>query len=207
MKSNTTTQATSPSNPPSRPYEEWRDGPPPAIVEATDEIPFSRFQPDNLRWNFLNLTPTIRRCITLLFFGLVNWLLLAPAGTFRDIHVFLSQQDKLAHFLIFAILSWLLRWSIPSLWAKGRLQYLVILALISYGTAAESIQPLLAKAGRTFEWGDLLMNGTGIAVGLRLFAVMVYKVPAGGHCLKSKGYRSITAANRIPNHVSNSSSR
>jgi len=127
-----------------------------------------KLAPITMRWRLLNWPPLARRIVTLAFFCFLNWLLLAPAETFRDVHVFLSHQDKLAHFVIFAVMAGLSRWSVPIGLTTGRWRPVLLLTLLAYGTAAESFQPLMAAAGRTFQWMDLLMNWTGAVAGVWL---------------------------------------
>lgn len=125
-----------------------------------------KLTPISMRWRLLNWPPVARRLVTLAFFCFLNWLLLSPAETFRNVHLFLSNQDKLAHLLIFAVMAGLSRWSIPQAWAEGRWRPCLLLTLLAYGTAVESFQPLLAAAGRAFQWADLLMNWTGSFAGV-----------------------------------------
>ena len=122
--------------------------------------------PITLRWGWLNWPANLRRATTVVFLAFANWLFLAPAATFRDVHVFLSQQDKIAHFGIFGILSGLVRWSIPAVWGTGWRRALLFLALIAYGAAIECIQLLMPSTGRSFEWMDLLWDCIGIATGV-----------------------------------------
>ena len=48
--------------------------------------------PISLRWGWLNWPANLRRATTVVFLAFANWLFLAPAATFRDVHVFLAQQ-------------------------------------------------------------------------------------------------------------------
>jgi VanZ family protein len=121
-----------------------------------------------MRWGWLDWPASARRTATLAFLLFMNWLLLAPARTFSDVHIFLSHQDKIAHCGIFAALAGLVRWSVPAGWGKGRQRAAVILTLLFYGAAIECVQPLLPGAGRTFEWLDLLMDFIGVGMGVWL---------------------------------------
>ncbi len=124
--------------------------------------------PDVMRWGWLNWPAKGRRAVTLLFLVLINWLLLAPAGTFREVHVFLSHQDKIAHFGMFGILTGLARWSAPATWSQGWRRPVFILALVAYGLATDCLQLLLPSLGRNFEWLDLASDAVGVAFGLWL---------------------------------------
>lgn len=122
--------------------------------------------PVSMRWRWLNWPATPRRTVTLVFLVFFNWLFLAPASTFRDVHLFLSHQDKLAHFGIFGILTGLVRWSIPAPWGEGKTRVGMILALLAYGAGIECLQPFMPGAGRTFEWTDLLLDAVGVFMGI-----------------------------------------
>jgi len=95
-----------------------------------------------------------------------NWILLAPAAIFQDVHVFLSHQDKIAHFGIFGVLTWLFRWSIPARWGSGWKRVCFICSLAAYGAAIEFVQPLIPGAGRSFEWMDMFWDCVGVAAGV-----------------------------------------
>ncbi|MEI6970282.1 MAG: VanZ family protein [bacterium] len=110
--------------------------------------------PISMRWSWLNW-PVPARCLTT-FAVLVftSWLFLAPGDTFQDVHVFLSQQDKIAHFGIFCLLAGLIRWSIPADWGQGGRRLILAAALLGYGAAIECVQLLIPELGRSFEWMD-----------------------------------------------------
>jgi VanZ family protein len=122
--------------------------------------------PISMRWNWLNWPAPARRLTTFVFLVSINWLFLAPAGTFQDVHIFLSHQDKIAHFCIFGLLAGLIRWSIPADWGEGKRRLILAGALIGYGAAIECVQLLLPELGRSFEWMDLLMDTLGVVIGL-----------------------------------------
>jgi VanZ family protein len=124
--------------------------------------------PAVMRWGWLNWPASARRSVTLGFLILINWLLLAPAGTFREVHIFLSHQDKIVHFGMFGLLTGLARWSIPAPWGQGWKRPVFILSLVSYGLATECLQLLMPSLGRNFEWSDLACDAIGIAFGLWL---------------------------------------
>ncbi len=118
-----------------------------------------------MRWGWLDWPGYARWSVTLAFLLLVNWLLFAPSTTFKDVHQFLAYQDKLTHFGIFGVLAGMVRWSVPGLWGSGWMRVILVLALAGYGVGTECIQPLIPRAGRSFEWRDLLMDGVGMAAG------------------------------------------
>ena len=121
--------------------------------------------PMRTRVRWLDWPGTARWAVTFSFFAAVNWLLLAPAQTFHDIHVFLACQDKIAHASIFLTLSLLVRWSSPAAWWRGWVQAVVLGALALYAGTIEVFQPLLTKAGRYFEWLDMASNFAGVIAG------------------------------------------
>ena len=66
-------------------------------------------------------------------------------------------NDKLIHFLAFAVLVLPLGWARPTwlLWVAA--------VALAYGAAIEVIQP---HVGRSGEWGDLMADGLGILAGV-----------------------------------------
>jgi VanZ family protein len=68
--------------------------------------------------------------------------------------------DKSNHALAFAALAFTAVWA---LWPR-RAWWVLAAALLAYGGAIEIAQSLLPP--RTAEWGDLLADGVGIALGL-----------------------------------------
>lgn len=131
-----------------------------------------------MRWKWLNWPANARRTLTFVFLVFVNWLFLTPASTFKDVHIFLSHQDKLVHFGIFCALTGLIRWSIPGHWGEGKMRIVLILTLLAYGTGIECLQPLMPGAGRSFEWMDLLLDGIGVAFGGWVCEQLARKKPA-----------------------------
>jgi VanZ family protein len=119
-----------------------------------------------MRWWWLDWPGYARWSVTLAYLVLVNWLLLAPGKTFRDIHLVLAYQDKVAHFGIFGVLTGLLCWSVPAMRSRWRKRVLILLAMVGYGVAIECIQPLIPNSGRSFEWLDMLLDGIGATAGL-----------------------------------------
>jgi len=128
-------------------------------------------EPVQTRWPWFNWPSWARRILTLSFLALVNWLMLAPAGVFRGIHVFLAHQDKIAHFGIFLTLAFLVRWSLNR---ERIVQAAVFVALVIYAGSIEVFQPLLTKMSRGFEWLDLVSNYVGIFTGWYLFGKTVF---------------------------------
>ena len=117
------------------------------------------------RWARFNWSSRARWALTVVFWVLVNLLLLAPAQTFRDVSQIFPFQDKIVHLAIFGILAALIRWSIPNPWGRGWKGGLVRLVLMSYGTGTECLQALFSSLGRSFEWADILMDCIGIVLG------------------------------------------
>ena len=131
-----------------------------------------------MRWGWLNWPAPVRRTVTLGFLGFVNWLMLAPAGTFREVHLFLAHQDKLAHLGIFGLLTGMIRWSVPASWGESWKRLLLLLALVAYCLATECLQLLMPSLGRNFEWSDLVCDVIGVALGLWLCEHLVRRDPA-----------------------------
>ncbi len=110
------------------------------------------------------------RLTTALFFLAVNWLMLAPASTFKRVREFLPYQDKIAHGALFLLLAALVRWSLPA--GDGRRRPGIFAALILYAGVIEALQPVLGGAGRQFDWWDMASNLTGVCSGWLLFRVV-----------------------------------
>ena len=134
-----------------------------------------RSAPAATRWALLDWPGWARLALLAAFFALVNWMIFAPASSFKDVHEFLEHQDKIAHGAIFLALACLTRWSLPGAAARGRgdawLRYAAPAALVLYASSAELLQPLLGGEGRTFEWLDLAFNVCGSAAGWLFFGV------------------------------------
>jgi VanZ family protein len=129
------------------------------------------------RWARLNWSSRARWALTAAFWVLANLLLLTPSQTFRDVGQFLPFQDKIVHLAIFGVLAALIRWSIPTLWSRGWKGGLVLLVLMLYGAGTECLQTLFSGLGRSFEWGDILMDCIGVVVGQLLCGWV--SIPAG----------------------------
>lgn len=106
-----------------------------------------------------------------LFFPVLNWLLLAPASTFREVRKFLPHQDKIAHATLFLVLVFLVRWSLPAGAGRGWRRLGIFATLILYAGAIEALQPVLGGAGRQFDWWDMACNIAGVCAGWVLFGV------------------------------------
>lgn len=125
----------------------------------------TRSEAEDLRGSRLDVRPAIRRAVALLFFAVLNWLMLTPAETFEHVDIFFANEDKLAHAAAFFVLALLARWSLPLNCGRGRRGVLALSALLVYGAAIEALQPVLGGAGRLFEWSDLVCNLAGIGAG------------------------------------------
>ncbi|TAN40926.1 MAG: hypothetical protein EPN25_06230 [Nitrospirae bacterium] len=112
-----------------------------------------------------NLPGWFRWSVTVLYLGLVNWLLLAPSSVFKKVPSVWQYQDKLVHFGIFLLLALLLRWSLPMEYSRGRKGLAVLAGFMIYAASIEVLQPLLTKTDRVFEWPDLLSNIAGLITG------------------------------------------
>lgn len=121
--------------------------------------------PVKTRWSLFDWPIWARWSVTLPFLTLFNWMLLAPGGVFKKVHVFLAHQDKIAHVAIFLALAMLVRWSVPGEYGRGWLRVAVITVVLIYTGSIEFTQLLLKKAGRSFEWLDMACNYAGVTAG------------------------------------------
>jgi len=133
--------------------------------------------PAETRWPLLNWPGWSRRVVLACFFAVLNWMIFAPAETFKDVDRYFAHQDKIVHCAIFLVLALLVRWSLPAGSARngvdGWLRYGVPAALALYACSTEVLQPLIAGKGRQFEWLDMASNITGICSGWLLFGVVI----------------------------------
>lgn len=133
--------------------------------------------PVETRWAVLNRPGWLRLTVLVGFFAALNWMIFAPAETFREVHLFLAYEDKIAHGAIFLTLAWLARWSVPVGAARENvdrwLRYGVPAALVVYACSTELLQPLLGGKGRQFEWLDMASNFTGLCLGWLLFGAAI----------------------------------
>lgn len=105
------------------------------------------------------------RLILALFFPVLNWLMLAPASAFREIREFLPHQDKIGHSVLFLVLAFLARGSLPARGGRGWRRHGVFAALVMYAGSTEALQPVIGGAGRTFDWLDMACNHAGVCGG------------------------------------------
>ena len=92
--------------------------------------------------------------LTLMIAGFILWGTLSPPGPPGPP---LPLSDKQVHALAFAVLV------MPLGWQNVRHAAWLVPAALALGATIELVQPMV---GRGAEWGDLLADGIGIAVGL-----------------------------------------
>lgn len=133
--------------------------------------------PVETRWALFNWPGGARLALLAGYFALVNWMIFAPADSFKKVHEFFAHQDKIAHGAIFLLLAALARWSFPGCGARTRvdgwLRYGVPAALVLFACSAEALQPLIGGPGRRFEWLDMASNLTGLLLGRLFFAAAI----------------------------------
>ncbi len=122
----------------------------------------------SMRWRWLNWPVFARRLAAGVYYLLLTWLLLAPIKSMPDVDRFFAHQDKLAHFVMFGLLSGIVVWAIPVVWGRGWRRLVMMALLMIYGIAIECVQPLMPGAGRSFEWLDMLFDGMGVVLGVWL---------------------------------------
>ncbi len=139
--------------------------------------------PVQTRWSLLNQPGWVRVTLAAGFFAALNWMIFAPASSFREVHLFFANEDKLAHGAIFLTLAWLVRWSVPVGAARKRfdrlLRYGVPASLVLYACSTEVLQPLVGGKGRQFEWLDMASNFTGLCAGWLLFGAVIAGAEGG----------------------------
>lgn len=111
---------------------------------------------------------TVWRVLLVLLLCAISYLALTPAPP-RDMD---TGWDKANHFLAFASLAFSGHWSA----AARRTRYLLLpAALVAYGGAVEVIQMFVPH--RSSEWGDLLADSIGIALGLAAALLVLQLLP------------------------------
>ena len=133
--------------------------------------------PAETRWALLNWPGWARQAVLASFFAALNWLIFAPADSFKEVDELFAHQDKIAHGLMFLLLTCLARWSSPAGAARvgvGRFsRYGVPAALLLHACSAEVLQPLIGGKGRQFEWLDMASNITGLFLGWLFFGAAI----------------------------------
>lgn len=106
--------------------------------------------------------------IALLLIFTISWGSLARASEVPTLS--LPYSDKLVHFTTYLCLAaWL-----GFICQKKAFPY-VFLFVASMGLAIEILQPIISN--RFFEWGDLVANTLGQAIGLTLAQTLLFKFP------------------------------
>jgi VanZ family protein len=82
-----------------------------------------------------------------------------------------NQTDKLAHFLAYTVLAWLLAmaWQASTGWLNGRHLRFVWLAIIAFAALDEVTQPMFGRTASIWDW---LADAAGAALGILLFALI-----------------------------------
>ena len=97
-----------------------------------------------------------------LYIALLTFLTLAPGSTFPEMPTWGLSWDKVVHFLLFAVLAFLLVLVYyPQPFLKNLL--VIVTFCVIYGLLLETAQILIP--GRFFSWQDQLANTLGAAVG------------------------------------------
>lgn len=107
----------------------------------------------------------IRRTISGIYLLLITSLSLFPSNTFEEIPYLFEHMDKVIHFLIYGGLSALLCWTFPRKNQKMLLYFTAIVLFCTlYGIFMEILQGTFRELDRSFSWGDMIANITGVIV-------------------------------------------
>ncbi len=101
--------------------------------------------------------------ILLCYTALITYASLAPSGDINK-WPFPEHTDKLVHFMMYAIQTYLLSWSIPKhtdVTSRNSLVFICACLAASYGLAMEFLQYAITSGDRLFALGDILANITG----------------------------------------------
>lgn len=103
----------------------------------------------------------VRWAMLVTYAGIVTWLSLAPAETFRGLPPFLLAQSKALHFLLYGVLVSLARWAMAAHWTVRPAFLVVVAGASAYGALMEMLQGALVRYHRTFEFSDIIANSLG----------------------------------------------
>lgn len=112
---------------------------------------------------FFSLNQSLRIFIVLLYAGSIAVLSMLPPQDLPSIPLF-EGADKVVHFLMYFIFSFLLCWAFKTE-NKFRRWIWVTSIAICWGIFMEYIQ-LFMHLGRSFSWYDVMANSFGVMVGI-----------------------------------------
>ncbi len=102
----------------------------------------------------------------------ITLLSLIPTDNLKEFSVEILSFDKIAHFFIYAVLSFFIAWGIKKyhMYKNMSLKLLVLIFLITslYGIGIEYVQDSIST-GRHFEYYDIIANISGSFIGLLFF--------------------------------------
>lgn len=111
--------------------------------------------------------------------GLLTWVSLAPAETFRNLPRVLLHHSKALHFVLYGGLVLIARWAMAAHWSVRPDFFVVVLGASAYGTLMEMLQGALVRYHRTFEVGDIVANSLG-ALCFWWLSRWMFRKPEGG---------------------------
>ena len=90
---------------------------------------------------------------TVLWLMPIYWLVLATATHYPRVRLpRVENADKIAHFLAYAALAFLVAWAFPSGWKPMRNLYMAFLFVASYGAIDELTQPYFNRHADWYDW-------------------------------------------------------
>jgi VanZ family protein len=118
----------------------------------------------------LSVRQSVRIILIITYVGCIMALSLLPPQDFPKLPLF-EGVDKVVHFLMYFIFSFLFCWSIKTELNYRRL-FIVIISTIGWGIFMEIMQ-LSMHLGRSFSWYDILANSFGVLVGIIVYILSI----------------------------------
>lgn len=108
------------------------------------------------------LSSRLRWLLCLIYTGLITVLSLIPSVSFDDIPMFMKHEDKVAHFIAYAVLVAVFWWSMR-LHGTGAVKKLFLTAVLCalYGLFLEFMQEMVQPGDRLMSFWDALSNLSG----------------------------------------------
>jgi len=106
----------------------------------------------------------------ILYIALLSWFSVIPPGYFDNGSVYFKDADKVVHFVIYSILSFLLFLLFIEIRPKSKQKNAVYVFFLAsaYGLLMEILQLVIRSVSRSFEAADIVANVLGALSGIAL---------------------------------------